>query len=99
MNNGIFTISLDFELYWGLIDQTSIEGYQKNLIGVRKVVPALLNIFDEYSIHSTWATVGFLFFKNETELKENYPKLLPNYSQEILSPYKYLSDKKNIDYS
>lgn len=98
MNNGIFTISLDFELYWGLIDQTSIEDYEDNLIGVQKVIPSLLNIFHQYNVHSTWATVGFLFFKNENELKSNYPELLPNYSRSILSPYNYLSKQKNINH-
>ena len=96
MNNGIFTTSLDFELYWGLIDQTSIENYEDNLAGVQKVVPRLLNIFQEYNVHSTWATVGFLFFKDKKELCNNYPELLPNYTKSILSPYKYLSKPKNI---
>tara|TARA_B100001250_G_scaffold366737_1_gene348313 strand:- start:6919 stop:7881 length:963 start_codon:yes stop_codon:yes gene_type:complete len=99
MNNGVFTVSLDFELYWGLIDQISIEEYEDNLIGVQKVVPSLLNIFHQYNIHSTWATVGFLFFKNKNELKNNYPALLPNYSRSILSPYQYLSKDENINYN
>jgi hypothetical protein len=30
---GIFTISLDFELYWGMRDKTTIENYSNNLGG------------------------------------------------------------------
>ena len=97
MNKGIFTISLDFELYWGLIDQKTIEKYGQNIKNVQKVVPKLLQIFNQYNIHSTWASVGFLFFKNEIELRNNYPKFLPNYSNPILSPYQYLENNINID--
>ena len=59
MKKGILTISLDFELYWGLIDQLQIEDYESNLKNVHKVIPKLLNLFSKNSINATWATVGF----------------------------------------
>lgn len=94
---GIFTISLDFELYWGVRDKRSIEQYGKNLLGVREAIPKMLQVFSNNNIHVTWATVGFLFFKDCEELNKNLPALLPTYNAVELSPYQYLKDTKNID--
>ena len=59
---GIFTISLDFELGWGFVGKRNIKQYAENFLGVYSAIPAILEIFNEYNIHATWATVGFLFF-------------------------------------
>lgn len=96
LENGAFTVSLDFELYWGLRDKRSIEEYKYNLQGVRKAVPEMLRIFSEYDIHATWATVGFIFFNDSDDLKKNIPKLLPTYNSEELSPYKYIKETPDL---
>ncbi|MBK9533038.1 MAG: hypothetical protein IPO42_14830 [Chitinophagaceae bacterium] len=62
-NTGTFVISLDYELLWGVWDVTSIDKYGEHILGVKKVIPALLNLFDAYHIRSTFATVGILFCK------------------------------------
>lgn len=85
--NGSFVISLDFELYWGVRDQQSLEAYGSNILGVRKVVPILLEEFRKYGIRATWATVGFLFFRNKQELLANIPEIKPDYKDQNLSPY------------
>jgi peptidoglycan/xylan/chitin deacetylase (PgdA/CDA1 family) len=82
-----FVISLDFELHWGVRDVKTVAQYRQNLLGVRRVVPALLAAFAEYAIHATWATVGFLFFSTRTELLASLPNLRPNYDEMRLSPY------------
>ena len=61
IKSGIFTVSLDFELYWGLRDTTTINEYEANLKGVKIAIERILELFDKYDIHATWATVGFLF--------------------------------------
>src|SRR5918911_2960418 len=86
----IFVISLDFELYWGMRDEKSLEEYRENLLGVRSAIPALLKLFDEYGIHATWATVGFLFFESRDELMQGLPANKPDYTNALLSPYKHL---------
>ena len=91
-NKGIFTVSLDFELYWGIRDKRSIEQYKHNLQGVRKAVPEMLRLFSDNDIHATWATVGFIFFNDADDLNRNIPKLLPTYHREELSPYKYIKE-------
>jgi hypothetical protein len=84
---GTLVISLDFELYWGVRDQRSLESYRDNLLGVRQVVPRLLDCFTEYGIHATWATVGFLFCQSREELLASLPASKPNYRDTVLSPY------------
>lgn len=93
--NGVFVISLDFELFWGVRDVYQIKDYEENIKGVHRAIPALLTLFDEYKIHATWATVGFIFFENERQLKLHLPTDLPNYLKKVYCPYEYL--KKSPD--
>lgn len=94
---GIFTISLDFELYWGVRDKRSIEQYKNNLLGARKAIPKMLCMFNDNDIHATWATVGFLFCDTIENLNRNIPKLLPTYDKEEFSPYKYIKDSSDLE--
>jgi hypothetical protein len=55
---------------------------------VRDAIPAMLELFDEYHIHVTWATVGFLFCESKREL--TIPSVQPNYNDSALSPYLHL---------
>ena len=71
--NGVFMISLDFEMYWGIRDRKSIDSYKSNLDGVGYAINNILEVFYKNSIHATWATVGFLFFKSLTHLKKSIP--------------------------
>jgi peptidoglycan/xylan/chitin deacetylase (PgdA/CDA1 family) len=84
---GLFVISLDFELHWGVRDKLSIHDYRNNLLGEREVVPALLKLFSDYGIHATWATVGFLFFRSKSDLLRSLPQNRPYYAHRELSPY------------
>lgn len=93
-------ISLDFELYWGLLGIISLENYKENLLGVPSVIPRLLKLFKEYQIHCTWAIVGLLFVESRLELNECLPEIRPKYSNSNLCPYSYMStiaDDKNQD--
>lgn len=91
--NGIFTISLDFELYWGVRDKKSIDNYRENLLGVSSAIPEILNLFDEYQIHATWACVGFLFFENLDQMLQELPTKEPDYVNQMLSPYNYIKEQ------
>src|SRR5258705_638261 len=87
INKGALVISLDFELYWGVRDSRSINDYGEHILGVRKVIPALLELFDRYGVNATFATVGFLFCNGKDELIHAVPSITPTYSNESLSPY------------
>jgi peptidoglycan/xylan/chitin deacetylase (PgdA/CDA1 family) len=90
---GVFVVSLDFELHWGLRDRVSVDGYRENLEGVRRAVPALLALFREYDVHATWATVGMLFCETRDELFAAAPERRPRYADRALSPYPTLADE------
>ena len=87
---GSFTISLDFELFWGVRAGRELESYKENLLGVQEAIPEILALFKQYNIHATWATVGFLFFKNIEEIVAHKPKVLPLYHNTKVDPYVYL---------
>ena len=96
-NHGTLTLSLDFELYWGMRDIISIEEYKEFLLGARKAIPKMLDLFEKYDAHATWATVGFLFFDNTKALTESIPKEKPDYSNQHLSPYHYLESNPELE--
>jgi peptidoglycan/xylan/chitin deacetylase (PgdA/CDA1 family) len=85
---GALIVSLDFEIHWGLRDTAKIDGpYRDNFLGVRKAVPAMLRLFEEFEVAATWATVGMLFAKSRQELKQFSPAVRPQYRDPALSPY------------
>ena len=42
---GGFVISLDFELMWGVRDRRGIADYGANILGARRAVPRLLDLY------------------------------------------------------
>lgn len=87
INHGKFVISLDFELYWGVRDKRTIEGYAQNLKGVHTVLPKLITLFNQHKTEVTFSTVGFLFCKDKEELMIALPQKKPLYKDKNLSPY------------
>ena len=96
---GSFTISLDFELFWGVRANRELESYRETLLGVYRAIPEMLNLFEKYEIHVTWATVGFLFHNDIKGIKSNYPSVLPIYKNKKVDPYLYLDElsSENLD--
>ena len=90
MNKSFFTISLDFELYWGVRDVFSLSSYKENILGVRLAIPKMLKLFNSFDIHVTWAVVGFLTFNSKKDLISYIPEILPEYKDPKLDPYLYL---------
>ena len=91
--SGIFTVSLDFERMWGIQDvNPEGYGYEANIDGVDNAIEALLDTFNEYGIHSTWATVGLLFCKDVDELNKNLPEKTPHYDSALLNAYEYINE-------
>jgi peptidoglycan/xylan/chitin deacetylase (PgdA/CDA1 family) len=57
----IITLSIDFELRWGVYQNLkNIDEYKDALLNVHLAVPRMLKILEDYDIVSTWATVGAL---------------------------------------
>lgn len=87
MQEGTLIISLDFELHWGRFDKYSPEDYLTYYRNTRKVIPRILDLFDKYQIHATWATVGMLMADNWEEWETFSPEVLPHFQSKKLSAY------------
>ena len=61
-DRGIFTISLDFELIWGVLDLPYYKSFLP-LCAVERseIVGRLLELFATYDVSASWCTVGHLF--------------------------------------
>jgi len=94
MSGGIFTISLDFELFWGVRDHRTLKTYGNNIRNVHTVVPELLRLFRKYEIHCTWATVGMLFHRDKSSLLSKLPAHLPTYIKDAYDPYPYIHNNE-----
>lgn len=90
IHNGIFTISLDFELHWGGFEKWNIEEKKQYFLNTRKLIPTLLKVFETSGIHTTWATVGLLMHESKPELELNLPDQKPSYLNTELSPYQFI---------
>ncbi len=85
---GALVVSLDFELLWGLRDRSDAEArFGRRLRGTRRAVPRILELFREFDVAATWATVGFLFAQSKEEIEETSPDLKPHYVNSSLDPY------------
>lgn len=83
-------VSLDFELYWGVCASRSFSEYQDHILGGRKAIPKLLELFKKHGIHTTWATVGFMFADGSDDVKSHFPQkdMFPSYDDEKVSSYR-----------
>ncbi|WP_112310546.1 polysaccharide deacetylase family protein [Pseudogemmobacter bohemicus] len=91
---GSLVISLDFELLWGVRDHATRGSYGANILGGRKAIPRMLDLFARHGIRATWATVGFVFCESREELFDALPpeELRPRYDNPALSNYRYLDE-------
>ena len=75
---GTFTISLNFELFWGVRDRLPAFACAGNILGARDAIPRMLDLFDRYGVHGTSATVGLLFFDRKADLMDRCPSCARN---------------------
>jgi peptidoglycan/xylan/chitin deacetylase (PgdA/CDA1 family) len=78
------------ELDWGVRDTLTQGVYDQNLLGERRATQAILDIFDEFEVHATWAIVGFLFFQDKRQLLDNLPTIRPQYTDPAFCPYRII---------
>jgi hypothetical protein len=90
VRSGTLVISLDFELFWGMTDVTTIEQYGENVRGVRRAIPQMLELFKRYNTHVTWAVVGMLTPPTKDALIGALPERQPQYTNMRYSNYEYL---------
>ena len=94
MEKGKFVISLDFELHWGAAERWNLKSKKQYFDNTRRSIPLVLNLFEKYNIHATWATVGFLFAKNKQQLLKFCPIDKPSYKNKELSYYNLIENNE-----
>lgn len=96
---GALVISLDFELHWGVRDHAPLDKEERSrLLKARAGIPRLLDLFEEFSVHATWATVGLLFARSKEEAEAFRPRKEPTYQDGRLNPYnEQLGDSESQD--
>ncbi len=80
---GIFTISIDFELLWGTMDLHGPERFRAACELERKeIIDRLLHLFEEFNISATWCIVGHLFLSQcQSEQGHKHPEIVrPNHA-------------------
>ena len=89
---GVFCISLDFELHWGVADTMPVldEHTQQYFLNTRKAIPPMLAIFRQAEMHVTWAIVGMLYRSNAQAWKAGMPSLIPSYQNKDVSTYEWI---------
>lgn len=90
--SGTLVVSLDFELMWGMFDKAQDAHYDQNILGVETAVPHLLELFQKYDIHATWATVGMLMANHKEDLITLLPNTYPQYLNKEFSTYQYIEN-------
>ena len=98
LNFPVFTISLDFELMWGVFEKKDIKKYGKNIKGGNVAILKILELFNDYNIHATWAVVGMLYYDNLKKLVNDIPKNIPDYKDPNLSSYNHINTLNNSLY-
>jgi hypothetical protein len=79
-------------MYWGIHGLKPWPRQRPRILGGREAVPAILQLFQEFGVHATWATVGFLFFATKAGLLQNLPARRPAYANRRLDPYAHLDE-------
>lgn len=89
IDHGCLVISLDFEMMWGCHDWSTVDKYgYTNIYHVRTVINQLINLFNKYGIHATFATVGLIFCDSKDDSFSVIPSLPPSYIDQNKSPFK-----------
>lgn len=90
LTGGILCVSLDFELMWGAPEIWQRNGYGRRIAGEREAIPRLLDLFERFGIHATWAAVGLAMAESRDEALHFAPALRPSYADPRYSSYGYL---------
>ena len=59
-------------------------------------IPKMLQLFSQYNVHVTWATVGSMFAHSKSEWEKMAPTILPQYKNEKRSLYAWVN-KNSMD--
>jgi peptidoglycan/xylan/chitin deacetylase (PgdA/CDA1 family) len=95
--SGVLVISIDFELHWGVRERPLDGPYRANLAGVPQSVRRTLDLFREFEVRGTWATVGFLFAESRKQMLTYSPTVRRRYRATQLDPYQEATGEGEAD--
>jgi peptidoglycan/xylan/chitin deacetylase (PgdA/CDA1 family) len=72
-DEGVFVISIDTELAWGLFDTVGVDAYRDAYAKTREVVDRLCLSLDRHEFPATWAIVAHLLRECDEECGSNRP--------------------------
>ena len=88
---GVYCISLDFELQWGVFEKMKVDNSANNYFeNTRYAIPQMLELFVDHGIHATWATVGMIYNEDFEMWTINKPALTPTYNNQNVSSYAWI---------
>jgi peptidoglycan/xylan/chitin deacetylase (PgdA/CDA1 family) len=78
LSQGVFTLSLDFELLWGTRDEQGPERFRAACLRERKeIIERLLRLLEEFKVSATWCIVGHLFLSQcRAENGDKHPEIV-----------------------
>ena len=85
---------------WGVRHGRTKDSYGHRILGERRAIPAMLELFASNGIHATWATVGFAMCEGKEDLLARAPEERPTYLAPECSNYSYLDevgDSEKVD--
>ena len=86
--SGKLIISLDYELMWGVCEKRTIHSYGSSVEMVPEIINRTLELFNQYRIHATWATVGFLLNESKEAFERNKSEIIPEYQKKSSFSYR-----------
>ncbi|MCD6360265.1 MAG: polysaccharide deacetylase family protein [Armatimonadetes bacterium] len=95
MASGIFIISLDFELAWGLKAFRDRRQWLSLTLQAREVVPRLLDLLVRHEVHATWAVVGLIMCSDVEEALSYRPEVRPDWRDRSLDAYAGLDELRH----
>lgn len=78
---------------WGAHEKWNLNSKKNYFNNTIRGIPIVLELFEKYNIHATWATVGFLFAKNKTQMLNYCPDLIPTYDNIKMSYYHFIKSE------
>ena len=74
-----------------MTDVVPLEQYQRRLKEARQAIPRVLEVFEQYGLHATWATVGLVLYDQLADALRDAPRALPGYTDGSLQNDKRLA--------
>lgn len=89
---GALVLSLDLEMMWGVRHRATKAEYGHRVLGERKAIPRMLELFERNGLHATWAVVGFAMCDGRDDLLSRLPEDRPSYADSGQSAYSYIAE-------